>query len=76
MRIPRQEHWNGLPFPFPGDLPDPGIELCVTGRFLTTGAAPLGDVVHLYLLRVRAQLLGQEDKLERLPVPFSSTCLC
>ena len=22
----RQEHWNGLPFPSPGDLPDPGIE--------------------------------------------------
>ena len=22
----RQEHWSGLPFPFPGDLPDPGIE--------------------------------------------------
>ena len=23
----RQEHWNGMPFPSPGDLPDPGIEL-------------------------------------------------
>ena len=23
----RQECWNGLPFPSPGDLPDPGIEL-------------------------------------------------
>ena len=22
----RQEHWNGLPFPPPGDLPHPGIE--------------------------------------------------
>ena len=22
----RQEFWSGLPFPFPGDLPDPGIE--------------------------------------------------
>ena len=22
----RQGYWNGLPFPFPGDLPDPGIE--------------------------------------------------
>ena len=21
-----QEYWSGLPFPFPGDLPDPGIE--------------------------------------------------
>ena len=24
--FPRQEHWSGLPFPFPGDLSDPGIE--------------------------------------------------
>ena len=24
--FPRQEYWNGLPFPSPGYLPDPGIE--------------------------------------------------
>ena len=24
--FPRQEYWRGLPFPSPGDLPDPGIE--------------------------------------------------
>ena len=26
MGFPRQEHWSGLPFPFPEDLPGPGIE--------------------------------------------------
>ena len=26
LGIPRQEYWSGLPFPFPGDLPDSGIE--------------------------------------------------
>ena len=26
MRFPRQEYWSRLPFPSPGDLPDPGIE--------------------------------------------------
>ena len=26
MRFHRQEHWSGLPFPSPGDLPNPGIE--------------------------------------------------
>ena len=26
MGFPRQEYWNELPFPFPGGLPDPGIE--------------------------------------------------
>jgi len=25
-RFPRQQYWSGLPFPSPGDLPDPGIE--------------------------------------------------
>ena len=26
MGFARQEYWSGLPFPSPGDLPDPGIE--------------------------------------------------
>ena len=26
MEFPRQEYWSALPFPSPGDLPDPGIE--------------------------------------------------
>ena len=39
MRFPRQEYWSGLPFPSPGDLPDPGIEPASTamaGGFFTT----------------------------------------
>ena len=34
-----QEYWSGLPFPSPGDLPDPGIEPmspALAGRFFTT----------------------------------------
>ena len=26
MRFPRQEYWSELPFPSPGDIPDPGIK--------------------------------------------------
>ena len=26
MEFSRQEYWSGLPFPSPGDLPDPGLE--------------------------------------------------
>ena len=26
MGFPRQEYWSGIPFPPPGDLPDPGME--------------------------------------------------
>ena len=42
MGFPRQEYWTGLPFPLPGDLPDPGIELispaspALAGEFFTT----------------------------------------
>ena len=34
----RQEYWSGLPFPSPGHLPDPGIELrspALAGGFFT-----------------------------------------
>ena len=43
MGFPRQEYWNELPFPSPGDLSDPGIEprsLALAGGFFT--AKPLG----------------------------------
>ena len=26
MGFSREEHWNGLPYPSPRDLPDPGIK--------------------------------------------------
>ena len=26
MGFSRQEYWSGVPFPSPGDLPDPGLE--------------------------------------------------
>ena len=42
MGFSRQEYWGGLPFPAPGDLPDPGIEAmspispALAGGFFTT----------------------------------------
>ena len=41
MGFSRQEYWRGLPFPSPGDLPDPGIKpgsSCIVGRFFTVWA--------------------------------------
>ena len=43
MGFSRQEHWSGLSFPSPGDLPNPGIELlspALAGGFFST--APPG----------------------------------
>jgi len=39
MGFSRQEYWSGLPFPSPGDLPNPGIEPAspaLPGRFFAT----------------------------------------
>ena len=44
MGFSRQKYWSGLPFPSPGDLPNPGIEPtslmspALAGRFFTTSA--------------------------------------
>ena len=44
MGFPRQEYWSGLPYPPPGDLPDPGIESAflmssaLAGGFFTPSA--------------------------------------
>ena len=44
IRFSRQEYWSGLPCPFPGDLPDPGMEPTalespvLAGKFFITSA--------------------------------------
>ena len=44
MGFPRQEYWSRLPFHFPGELPDPGIEAifltppALAGGFFITSA--------------------------------------
>ena len=44
MEVSRQEYWSGLPFPPPGDIPDPGIKFtsrvspALAGGFFTTSA--------------------------------------
>ena len=49
MEFSRQEYWSGVPFPPPGDHPDPGIipesivPPALAGGFFTTGG-------HLYLV--------------------------
>ena len=52
MGFPKQEYWNGLPFPFLGALPDPGIESespTLAGRFFIT--EPAGKPHNGILLR-------------------------
>ena len=53
----RQEYWSGLPFPPPGDLPDPEIEAASTASpTLQVDSLPTeppgklrGDWIHVYV---------------------------
>ena len=44
LEFSKQEYWNGLPFPSPGDLPDSGINFAslassaLAGKFFTSWA--------------------------------------
>ena len=54
MEFSRQEYWSGLPFPFPGHLPDPRIEpaspaLQADSLPLSHQGSPLNHMVALYL---------------------------
>ena len=58
MGLPRQEYWSRLPFPTPGDLPNPGIEPAspaLAGRFFTSWATREAQVfiykfINLYII--------------------------
>ena len=49
MGFPREEYWSELPFPSPGDLPDPEIKPsspALAGGFFTT--EPPGKPLYIY----------------------------
>ena len=76
MEFSRQEYWNGLPCPPPGDLPSPGIELesltspALTGGFFTTSTTweAQGENSHIQILFNFNLLLPQRYR--------SSSCAC
>ena len=63
----RQEYWTGVPFPPPGDLPDPGIKpmsLALAGRFFNT--KPPGKPRNSLICQIQAgsisHSLGRESR--------------
>ena len=62
MEFSRQEFWSQLPFPTPGDLPDPGIEPACLVPPAFGRAMPETQVLSL----------GQEDPLEKRMATHSS----
>ena len=67
MRFSQQEYWSRLPFPPPGDLPDPGIKLVIpalVGSFFTTeppGKPPTQKVWLLDIITFIVLLLKEVD---------------
>ena len=60
MRCPRPAYWGGLPFPSPGDLPNPGIEPmspALAGGFSTTEPLERANFSSAGPLIVRSQIL-------------------
>ena len=61
MGFPRQEYCSGLPFPSPGDLPDPGIEPAspaLAGGFFPTETPRTPGHLTQVLIRLEKLLLG------------------
>ena len=68
MGFSRQEYWSGLPFPSPGDLPDPGIK--PWSPALQAGALLFNKylLILYYLPELGAEdiSVAQRDKLRRI----------
>ena len=62
MGFPRQEYWNRLPLPPPGDLLDPGIE-----------PASFASPASVHNVRDLGSIPGWEDSLEKEMATHSST---
>ena len=75
MGFPRQKYWRGLPFPPPGDLPDPGTEprsTHIAGRFFTT--EPLGKLLSVLTQKSTIPLMPSPDATPQMTnhLPTSS----
>ena len=81
MGFSRQQYWSGLPFPSPGNLPDPGIEPtspALAGRFFTSETPGKPYTYCLSILYIVVYISGSHNC--NLPLyPFLShlvtTCL-
>ena len=53
MEFSRQEYWSGLPFPFPGDLPDPLIEPgSLSLQAASLQSEPLRKPIYIYAMNI------------------------
>ena len=78
MEFSRQEYWSGLPFPSPGDLPDPGIKpgspalLADSLPSELQGSPvkiwwPLNLPITFYFPLMACEILGPQPGIETMP---------
>ena len=67
MEFSRQEYWNGLPCPPPGDLPYPGIKHTSLRSPALAGSLPLAPPGKPNLVHISADILNL--------LPFNFTCI-
>ena len=65
MGLSQQEYWSGLPFPSPGDLPNPGMK--------PTSPALAGGFFTIEQGGGKPDLIGKERSKERLICPLGSS---
>ena len=70
MGLSRQEYWSGLPFPSPGDLPNPEME--PESSALQVDSLLLEPPLKLAMQETWVQFLGQEDPVEKGMATHSS----
>ena len=75
VEFSRQEYWSSLPFPTPGDLPDPGIEpqslasLALADRFFTTSTTWEACKIFCLLSRIHTLRypIGMVIRITKIP---------
>ena len=86
MRFSRQRYWSELPFPPPGDLPNPGIEPTSIFYVSCIGRSEKAMAPHSSTFawkttwmeepgRLQSMGLLEPDMTERLPFHFSLSCI-
>ena len=74
MGFSRQEYWSGLPFPSPGDLPDPGIEpRSPTFQAEALTSEPPGKP---YIYKPTANIILNGEKLKVFPLRSDTRQRC
>ena len=80
MQFSRQEYWSSLPFPTPGDLPDPGVKPtspaspAFAGEFFTTehsGKPTKGTYLNIIKVtddKLTSNIILNSEKLKAFPL--------